>query len=317
MTIATLSRTTHALTAFERDVFEGLSRAQKTLPAKWFYDAEGSRLFQQITTLPEYYPTRTELRILTEHAASIGQFIGPQAVIVEYGAGSSEKAALLVGELEQPSAYVCVEIEAGAAAEAALGVARAVPGLHTKGIVGDFTALDQCAIALPAGRRVGFFPGSTIGNFEPAPAATLLSKFARHLGEGARLIIGFDRIKPLGLLEPAYNDADGVTAAFNKNLLVRINRELDGDFDLDAFVHRAHWDGAHRRIEMHLISAKAQTARVRERAFAFRRGETIHTENSYKFDLTDVEALARASGWRCARTWSDPDEHFLIAGLCR
>ena len=142
-----------------------------------------------------------------------------------------------------------------------------------------------------------------------------MSKFARHLGEGARLIIGFDRIKPLGLLEPAYNDAAGVTAAFNKNVLARINRELDGDFDLDAFEHRAHWNGADRRIEMHLISAKAQTANVLGRGFSFRRGETIHTENSYKFDVTDVEALARASGWRCAQTWSDPNGHFLVAGF--
>lgn len=317
MTTAALSRLVPELTIFERDVIQGLSRRQKTLPAKYFYDENGSQLFQQITQLPEYYPTRTEVAILREQRASISSFVGPGAIIVEYGAGSSEKAALLATGLDEPSAYVCVEIEAGAAAEAAYGVSKAVPGLSTKGIVGDFTALDQCAPALPMGRRVGFFPGSTIGNFEPARAAALLAKFARHLGEGARLIVGFDRVKSPEVLVPAYNDAAGVTAAFNKNVLARINRELDGAFDLDAFEHHALWNGQDRRIEMHLISKKAQTADVLGRSFAFRRGETIHTENSYKFDVADIKNMARAAGWSCDEMWTDPDELFLVAGLSR
>lgn len=314
MIATTLPRPERYADAFAHDVLTGLSRAQKTLPAKWFYDAEGSRLFQEITALPEYYVTRAEVSILRQHGADIAHFAGANAVLVEYGAGSSEKAALLAAQLEAPKAYVCVEIEEGAALEAARGVAAAVRGLPTRAIVGDFTRIDD-APAPPPGDRVGFFPGSTLGNFEPVQATALLRSFARHLGRGARFVLGCDRVKPASVLVPAYDDAQGVTAAFNKNMLVRINRELGGDFDLDTFAHEARWSEAERRIEMHLVSMLDQDVSILGRRFDFARGESIHTENSYKFDRDRLVAIAHAAGWRLAKTWTDAEDRFLVAGL--
>jgi L-histidine Nalpha-methyltransferase len=301
--------------AFAHDVVFGLSRLRKTLPAKWLYDSEGSRLFQQITTLPEYAVTRTERTILHKHGAAIAAFVGPEAVLVEYGAGSSEKAALLARQLKTPNAYVCIEIEPGAAMDAARGVGAAAPDLQVNAIVGDFTALDAGMPSLPEGRRVGFFPGSTIGNFEPVQATALLASFARHLGPGARLLLGVDRIKPPSVLIPAYDDAQGVTAAFNLNLLARINRELEGDFRLQNFKHEARWSEAERRIEMHLVSRSHQPAHVLGHRFSFAEGESIHTENSYKFDLDRLEAVTKAAGWRMTQSWSDANAHFTVAGL--
>lgn len=315
MIAKTLPRPQDYSSELAHDVLTGLAREQKTLPAKWFYDAEGSRLFQEITALPEYYVTRTELLILGLYGHDIAAFAGPDAVLVEYGAGSSEKAVLLARRLKTPRAYVCVEIEEGAAHEAAQGVAAAAPGLPTRAIVGDFTALDSNGPALPEGPRVGFFPGSTLGNFEPMQATALLRSFARHLGEGARLILGCDRVKSASVLVPAYDDAKGVTAAFNKNVLARINRRLGADFAPDAFAHEARWSEAERRIEMHLVSRIDQEVVILGRRFQFVRGESIHTENSYKFDVARLAAIAQAAGWRIEKTWTDAEDRFLVAGL--
>lgn len=315
MIATTLPRPQEYSSELAHDVLTGLGREQKTLPAKWFYDAEGSRLFQEITALPEYYVTRAELSILCVHGAEIAAFAGANAVVVEYGAGSSEKAALLTRRLEAPNAYVCIEIEEGAAREAAQGVGAAVPGLATRAIVGDFTALDRDGTPLPDGARVGFFPGSTLGNFEPMQATALLRSFARHLGKGARLILGCDRVKSASILVPAYDDAQGVTAAFNKNVLARINRGLGADFNLDAFAHEARWSDAERRIEMHLVSLFDQEVSMLGRRFSFARGESIHTENSYKFDRDRLAAITHAAGWRIEKTWTDAEDRFLVAGL--
>jgi dimethylhistidine N-methyltransferase len=297
---------------FADDVLEGLSRPQKGVPSKYFYDAVGSRLFDEITRLPEYYVTRTEMALLTGVAREISAFVGPGALIVEYGAGSGEKAALLAAALDRPAGYVCVEIEAGAARAAAQRVAE-VTGIETDYRIGDFT--DLARARLPAEPKLGFFPGSTIGNFDLVEAGRVLHNMRAHLGAGARFVLGVDLVKPADIVLPAYDDSAGVTARFNKNILVRINRELGADFDIDAFDHEARWNMPMARIEMHLTARRPMSATVLGRRFAFARGETIHTENSYKYDFNRIRALAYASGWRVERVWTDAQNWVALAGL--
>jgi len=300
---------------FAADMIEGLSASPKATPPKWFYDAEGSRLFGEITRLPEYYPTRTERALLTQVRADIGRAVGAGRTVVEYGAGSGDKAVTLLHGLERPRAYICIEIDPGAARATAEEVAGCFPDLPTRGVAGDFTALDGATPAGPSGARLGFFPGSTIGNFDPTDAAMLLADMREHLGRGAQLLIGVDLVKDRDVLVAAYDDAAGVTAAFNLNLLVRANRELGADFELDAFTHEARWSLGESRIEMHLRATRPTTVRLDGRLFSFAAGETIHTESSYKYTRERLAALAEAAGWSLETVWTDPKGWFALALL--
>lgn len=299
---------------FRADVLAGLSRPQKRLPSKYFYDAAGSQLFDRITELAEYYPTRTELAIMRRHAAAMAARCGPRCLLVELGAGSLVKVRLLLDELDRPAGYVPVDVSGEHLRGAANELAADYPALAVHPVVADFTRPFELP-PVPAARRVVYFPGSTIGNFDPAEADELLARVARLVGPGGGLLLGIDLRKDPAVLEPAYNDARGVTAAFNRNLLVRINRELGADFDPPAFRHRAFYNRERSRIEMHLVSATEQRAQVGDATFAFRAGESIHTENSYKYDLTELARRAAACGLRADETWTDPQGYFAVLYL--
>jgi len=300
---------------FARDVVEGLSRSQKQIPPKYFYDAEGSRLFEAICELPEYYPTRTEIALLGEAVAEIAAAIPADAALVEFGSGASVKTRLLLDAAPQVGLYVPIDISATALDEAATAIRTRYPGLAVAPLVEDFTAAIDLPAAAAGRSHVGFFPGSTIGNFTPPEAVEVLAGARRLLGAGSTFLVGIDLVKPEPTLLAAYDDAQGVTAAFNLNLLTRINRELDGDLDVGAFAHRAVWNPLESRIEMHLESLRDQEATVAGRRFAFRRGETIHTENSYKFSVEGFAALAAQAGWRLEQRWVNADQPFAIVRL--
>lgn len=299
---------------FAEDMIAGLSASPKATPPKWFYDAAGSALFSDITRLDEYYPTRTELALLAEKAGEIAHAIGPGRTVVEYGSGSAAKAIALLDALEAPAGYLCVEIDPGAARATAREVQAAFPELSVRGVAGDFTQL-QGEVGAGSRPRLGFFPGSTIGNFPPEEAGSLLAAMREHLGPGGQLLLGADLIKDRAVLEAAYDDALGVTARFNLNLLERANRELGANFDLAAFDHRAVWNPEVARIEMHLVSRRAQSVTIDGRRFQFAAGETLHTESSYKFDEPRLRALAAAGGWTIARIWIAPGFPFALALL--
>jgi len=290
---------------FAADVIAGLTAKPKRLSPKYFYDAAGSALFERITQLPEYYPTRCELALLRKHAPAIASLFPPNCALVEFGAGSSKKARILFGAAATVESYVPVDISGDFLQAEAAGLRRDFPRLAVHPVVTDFMA--SFAIPAPVGAlpRVGFFPGSTIGNFEPHEAANFLRHAGTILGPGAVLVIGVDLVKADKILWPAYNDAEGVTARFNLNLLARINRELNANFDLTAFEHHACYNREHNRIEMHLASIRRQKVRIAGKAIGFRAGETIHTENSYKYTVESFQALARGSGWTPIEVWSD------------
>jgi dimethylhistidine N-methyltransferase len=299
--------------AFEDDVLAGLRTTPKRVPAKYFYDGTGSLLFERITELPEYYPTRCEMQILRERAGEIAKLIPPGAALVEFGSGSSKKARIVLRAARKLAAYVPVDICGEMIEQEAIELRPDFPGLKVLPVRADIThkfALPPEAMAAPV--RVGFFPGSTIGNFEPFEAAAFLRNAAHILGPGATLIIGADLIKPVDVLNAAYNDAEGVTAKFNLNLLVRINRELGATFKLDTFEHRAFYNRERHRIEMHLASLKRQKVKVAGETIDFRAGETIHTENSYKYSVASLGALARGAGWQPAGVWTDARKYFSI-----
>ncbi|GJE83781.1 MULTISPECIES: L-histidine N(alpha)-methyltransferase [Methylorubrum] len=302
---------------FLADVWDGLGASPKALPAKYFYDAAGSALFEEITVLPEYYPTRTELGILDARGPAIAALLPEGAALVEFGSGSTAKLRRLLRHLPGLSAYLPVDVSGEFLREQAETLRGDFPGLAVEPVVADFTR----PFALPPGygdrALAGFFPGSTIGNFEPNEAARLLDVFGRILGTGATLVLGVDLVKDRAVLEAAYDDAAGVTAAFNLNLLHRINRELDGAIDPDSFAHRAVFNEAASRIEMHLVSRRAQTVRVAGRSFSFREGESIHTENSYKYTLDGFRALAARAGWASVEAWTDADGLFSVHALRR
>jgi dimethylhistidine N-methyltransferase len=299
---------------FRADVLAGLSRPRKQLPAKYFYDAVGSRLFDRITELPEYYPTRIELGILAAHAGSMADRCGPHCLLVELGAGSLTKVRLLLDQMDRPAGFVPVDVSGDHLWSAAAVLADDYPALDVRPVVADFTR-PFALPGVPAARRVVFFPGSTIGNFDPPEADALFRRVARLVGRGGGLLLGVDLRKDVGVLERAYNDSAGVTAAFNRNLLVRINRDLDGDFDPAAFRHAAFFDGQRSRIEMHLVSVGAQRVRVGPAVFAFRAGESIHTENSYKYDLGELADRAARCGLRLDETWTDAQHYFAVLYL--
>ena len=306
------------LAAFAADVLGGLTANPKRLPPKYFYDEVGSLLFERITTLAEYYPTRTELGILERHAADMTRLIPPRAALIEFGSGSTKKARLLIEAARDLAAYVPVDISAEFLREEAARLQRDRPRLAVMPVVADFMAPFELPAAIAAAPRAGFFPGSTIGNFEPHEACAFLRHAGRMLGRGAVLIVGVDLVKDRRGLHAACNDAAGVTAQFNLNLLARINRELGADFDLDAFEHHAFFNRELSRIEMHLASTRRQKARVCGMTFEFRAGETIHTENSYKYTMGSFAALVRGSGWASLAHWTDPDRYFSVHALeCR
>ncbi|WP_165229724.1 L-histidine N(alpha)-methyltransferase [Aquisphaera insulae] len=299
---------------FRSDVISGLSLARKRLPSKYFYDAAGSRLFDRITRLPEYYPTRTELKVMRTHAPAMAARCGPRCQLIELGAGTPTKVRLLLDHLEDPEGYVPVDVSGAHLREAAAALAADYPTLDVEPVVADFTA----PFDVPDGRaerRVAYFPGSTIGNFDPPEADALLRRIARLVGPGGGLLLGVDLRKDVNILERAYNDSAGVTAEFNRNLLVRIDRELGGNFRASSFRHLAFYDAAQSRIEMHLVSDAARQVRVGSSTFDFRAGETIHTENSYKYDVDELAARALDCGLRLEERWTDDRGYFAVLYL--
>ena len=300
--------------AFAGDVIENLAQYPKRLSPKYFYDATGSQLFEQITVLPEYYPTRTELGILRDRGREIAADIPKRAALVEFGAGATTKVRLLLQHCEF-GAYVPVDISGEFLSAQADGLRKDFPDLDVHPVAADFTTPFALPSAIAQMPKVGFFPGSTLGNFEPHEASSFLRTAREILGEGARMIIGVDLEKDERVLYDAYNDAAGVTARFNLNVLVRINRELGGNFDLSAFTHRSIYNRDRHRIEMHLISRKAQNVRILGNNFSFRPGESIHTENSYKYSFERFTALARSSGWSVRKSWTDKARMFSVHAL--
>jgi dimethylhistidine N-methyltransferase len=295
-------------------VLDGLDQPQKTLPCKFLYDERGARLFDQICRLPEYYPTRAEHAILKERGTEIAALAGPGAVVVEFGSGSGLKTKALLDALDEPAAYVAIDIERTALLAATCAMARERAGLEVVAVCADY---GNGMSALPIddaldGRRLGLFLGSTIGNFEQGEAIEFLRHAGALLGEGGALLIGADLWKERAVLEAAYDDAQGVTADFNLNLLRRINRELGGNFDLDAFSHEARCVDETQRIEMHLVSEKDQQAVVAGNRFGFARGETIHTECSHKYTVEGFRALAEEGGFAPREAWLDRDGRFSL-----
>jgi dimethylhistidine N-methyltransferase len=298
---------------FAEDVLEGLSRPRKATPPKWLYDARGSALYELICEQPEYYPPRLETALLERHGPDLAAAIGEGALLFEYGAGSARKTALLLAALARPAGYVPVDISPAALASATGSIRERFPALTLRPLVADFTAPVELPLAgIPCRRRVAFFPGSTIGNFEPPEAVALLRRMAHDAGRGGMLVIGVDLPKVERVLVAAYDDARGVTAAFDLNLLARVNRELAGDFRLSAFRHRAVWNDRLSRIEMHLVSTEAQEVRVMGRTFRFAAGESLHTESAYKWDPRAFDALAAIAGWEPEAAYSDDRAWFSV-----
>jgi len=304
-----------ASSEFAMSVLDGLAQRQKTLPCKYFYDARGSELFEKITRLPEYYLTRAETAILKAHAAEIADGVPEGAVVVEFGSGSSRKTEILLGSLPQPRAYVPIDVSEDALCGAKRRLAKRLPALAVHPIAADFARGAALPSVFRSAPKIGFFPGSTIGNFAPPDAIALLRAMRALLAPGGRLIIGADLKKDPRLLIRAYDDSAGTTAAFNLNLLARINRELEGTFDLDQFRHEAMYDPREGRMEMRLRARQAHGARVLGQEFQFLAGEAIHTENSYKFSIPQFRELARHGGWQPRRLWCDAQNFFSVHEL--
>lgn len=298
--------------AFRADVLRGLSERQKAVPARWLYDLPGSRLFDDITRLPQYYPTSAETRLLEARSAEIGRLVEGGLAVVEFGSGSSAKTPVLLRELAA-TAYVPVDISGEFLRQSAKALAKRFPELSIIPLEADFLRPVRLPAAIEGQALLGFFPGSTIGNFVPGSAVDLLRSMRETLGGGSRLLIGVDRLKEIERLEAAYDDREGVTAAFNLNLLRRINRELGGDIPVRKFRHLVRWNEEWRRIEMHLEALEKTEFTVSGRSFAMRKGETIHTENSHKYSPDQVRLMLQAGGWTPARLWSDASLDFVLA----
>jgi L-histidine N-alpha-methyltransferase len=302
-----------------KEALRGLGAARKTLSPWLFYDERGSRLFDAITELPEYYPTRTERAIFAEHAAEIRRMMGPNVTVAELGAGSASKTGILLREFAEAQdglLYQPIDISPTALDDAAVSIAEHVPGVRVEPQVANYVT-ERYSIARPDGARVlALYIGSSIGNFAPEEAVGILRNLRAHLEAGDVLLLGVDLApgtqKPVATLIAAYDDAAGVTAAFNKNVLVRLNRELGADFSVDCFVHRARWNAAASRMEMHLESLVAQTVRIAGVEIAFRAGETLHTENSYKFTGARLRELLGDSGFAVERTLHDAQGRFAV-----
>ena len=286
----------------------GFASTPRSIPCRFFYDAVGSELFEEIAKLEEYYPTRVEASLLETYRAEIAALIGPSRVLIEFGSGSSRKTSLLIGALGKIPAYIPIDIAAESLNEAAGWLSEQHPGLNILPLIADFTKTRALPQIARRRKKLGFFSGSTIGNLTHNEARAFLANAARLLGKGSVFLIGVDLKKPLSILIPAYNDAKGVTAAFNLNLLGRINRELGSDFDLTRFAHDAVYNEKDGRIEMYLVSLARQSVHVLGRSFAFAEGERIHTENSHKYTVAEFQTLARVSGWQPVEAWTDKDQ---------
>jgi dimethylhistidine N-methyltransferase len=300
--------------AFAKDAVQGLSQQPKRLSPKYFYDEIGSHLFEQITLLPEYYPTRTELRILRDRGAEIAASIPEGAALVEFGAGATTKIRLLL-ETCKFGAYVPVDISGDFLKNQAKELRQDHPQLEAHPVVADFTKAFALPPKIQVMPKVGFFPGSTIGNFDPTDAEAFLRSAREILGRGATMIVGVDLEKDENMLRAAYNDAAGVTAEFNLNVLARMNRELGANFDPATFDHRALYNHHLHRIEMHLISRKAHAVRMLGRTFSFSADESIHTESSYKYSIARFQELARCAGWTPEKVWTDERDMFSVHAL--
>jgi len=299
--------------SFRDAVLKGLGRNPKSIPCKFLYDARGSALFEEICRLPEYYPTRTEIAILEQNAAAIAARIGPHSRLIEFGAGAITKARILLRAIDRPAAYVPVDISREHLRDAAISLAEDFPSLPVVAVCADYTRpFPLPALPGPSGKRVGFFPGSTIGNFEPDAAVDFLANYAGILGPGGEMLIGVDLKKDPAVLDAAYNDRAGVTAEFNLNLLERINRELDGDLDIGRFEHVAFYNETEGRIEIYIRSLTNQEAWIAGTPILFAKDELIHTEYSYKYSVAEFCALAGRAGFRPVETWTDPAALFSV-----
>lgn len=300
---------------FREALICGLTARHKSIPCRFLYDARGSALFDRICELPEYYPTRTELGILRAAAPEIAERAGLGAQMIELGGVNSSKARILLDALHDPAAYIPIDISREHLKASTLALGAEKPELEVLAVCADYTRPLTLPEAPGGGMRLGFFPGSTIGNLQPDEAIGFLAGWAERLGPSAAMIVGVDLRKDPAILEPAYDDAQGVTEEFSKNLLVRANRELGADFDTSAFVHRARYDVAHGRIEIHLESLKRQTVTVGKVAIVFAEGERIHTEDSYKYSIDGFRGIARAAGFRPAAVWTDSQQLFSVHWL--
>jgi dimethylhistidine N-methyltransferase len=297
--------------AFRADVLAGLSGPTRAIPARWLYDRRGSEIFEEITRLPEYYPTRTETALLERHCGEVAEIAGIGHAVVELGSGSSVKTPILLRAVH-PSFYVPVDISGDFLREAAASLGELFPDLRILPVEADFMEAITLPHEVASAPKLGFFPGSTIGNMVPETGVNLLRALKRALGVGAYLLIGMDRLKDTNELIAAYDDAAGVTAAFNLNLLHRINAELEGDVPVEAFRHRAVWNDPMCRIEMHLEAVRDVAFTVSGRAFSMNAGETIHTENSHKYGPRDARMLLRAAGWSTVKEWTDEGGRFAL-----
>ncbi|MGD9830249.1 MAG: L-histidine N(alpha)-methyltransferase [Hyphomicrobiaceae bacterium] len=302
---------------FAEAVINGLTGPARAIPSRFLYDARGSRLFEEITDLDEYYPTRTEMELLARHAPCLADKTPPGSALVEFGSGSSRKTEILLESLPEVSVYLPIDVSATALSEAEQRLTERFPDLKVISVVGDFCQPLDLPEEASAAPRLGFFPGSTIGNLMPDEARGLLAHFGEVLGHGARLVVGVDLKKDTDILHSAYNDERGVTAQFNLNLLHRINRELGGDFDVDRFEHVALYNDDLGRIEMHIEAKAPQTVNVLGHEISFRAGDRIHTENSYKYTRDQFSTLATDSGWSPADVWIDDGNLFSVHELVR
>jgi dimethylhistidine N-methyltransferase len=300
--------------SFALRLLEGLKKTPKEIPCKYFYDSEGSALFDAICALPEYYQTRTEVALLRHHAGEIAALIGPSAEIVEFGAGALRKVRILLDALADPRGYVPIDISGSYLRSLVQRLAADYPRLAVMPLVADFTLPLTVPPMADGGRRAGFFPGGTIGNFRPSAAQALLRRMREHL-PGGGLLIGVDLVKDPAILHAAYNDAAGVTAAFNKNLLARANRELGGEFALDAFAHYAPYNPQSQRIEMYLVSLKRQSVAVAGETVHFAAGEAVHTEDSHKYTIESFREMAARAGFSPRAVWTDEQRLFSIHWL--
>ncbi len=295
------------------EVLQGLRRARKRIPSKYFYDARGSALFEKICDLDEYYLTRAELEIMKRHAGEMSAALGRRCFLIEYGSGSGRKTRLLLERLVDPAAYVPIDISGAVLRASAIAIAAANPALEVIPICADYTQpVKLKPPRLQAARRAIYFPGSTIGNFTRSQARVFLARASAQVGAAGGMLIGTDLKKDARVLEAAYDDREGVTAAFNMNLLARANREMGADFHLSRFHHRAFYDRRRGRIEMHLVSMVRQSVRVADEVFLFNAGESILTEYSYKYSVRGFTALARQAGLRVRRCWTDPARRFAV-----
>lgn len=302
--------------AFRMDVWAGLARRRKALPSRWLYDDRGCELFEAITRLEEYYPTRTETAILQMHGAEIAAFCGKDAVLLEYGAGAALKTEILLDALDAPRLYVPIDIASNFLKQTAARIRQRFQRLQIRPLAADFTADFEIPPGVPLTSRVAFFPGSTIGNLNEAETLAFLSRMRAHVGPQGKAIIGVDLKKDIPTLVAAYDDKKGITAAFNLNLLARVNRELRGTFVLDRYAHEARWNDAESAVEMHLVSLQRQRVTADGRSFAFAAGETIHTESSRKYSPDGFSGLAQHGGWRIRAMWTDPQRRFGVFGMC-